>query len=149
MSVYKDAQVEDIEDLLTKLCFKIKKFGRLILDDYNITPPQFDALQIIICRKNITISELSSELFQAPSTVTDLIDRMEKNMLVERIRDTKDKRIVRIVPLTKGYDVLNGVVASRCKFIDKTLSNFSQDEKESFQKQLKIMYEGCQREHLE
>ncbi len=34
-----------IEENLRRVCYKIKKKGREILNDVDITPPQFDALQ--------------------------------------------------------------------------------------------------------
>lgn len=140
MASYQDSQVEKLEFLLRKVCFNIKKRGRVILEDYEITPAQFDALQLIIKNNEITISELSNSLYQAPSTITDLIDRMEKNELVKRIKDAKDRRIVRVIPLEKGHKILENVVLERCKFIDDSLKEVSSDNKERFQEYLTILY---------
>jgi DNA-binding MarR family transcriptional regulator len=73
-----------VEENLRRVCYKIKIKGREILNDVDITPPQFEALQFLIHEENMTIGELSTKMYLACSTVTDLLDRMERNDLVKR-----------------------------------------------------------------
>jgi len=139
LKIYEDPQIEKIEKLLRRVCFYIKKKGRTILEDYDITPAQFEALQIIVNHKEVTISELSNKLYQAPSTITDLVDRMESKDLVKRVRDSKDRRIVRIEGLEKGHNILEAVIMERCKFLDYSLENVSKEDKDSFTEYLDIL----------
>jgi len=139
LKIYEDPQIERIEKLLRRVCFYIKKKGRTILEDYDITPAQFEALQIIINHNEVTISELSNKLYQAPSTITDLVDRMESKDLVKRVRDSKDRRIVRIKGLEKGNNILEAVIMERCKFLDYSLENVSKEDKDSFTEYLDIL----------
>ncbi len=139
MKIYEDPQIEKIEKLLRRVCFYIKKKGRTILEDYDTTPAQFEALQIIVNHKEVTISELSNKLYQAPSTITDLVDRMESKDLVKRVRDSKDIRIVRIEGLEKGHNILEAVIMERCKFLDYSLENVSKEDKDSFTEYLDIL----------
>jgi len=139
LKIYEDPQIEKIEKLLRRVCFYIKKKGRTILEDYDITPAQFEALQIIVNHKEVTISELSNKLYQAPSTITDLVDRMESKDLVKRVRDSKDRRIVRIEGLEKGHNILEAVIMERCKFLDYSLENVSKEDKDNFTEYLDIL----------
>ena len=139
MNNQENLQVQETEILLRRVCFYIKKKGRVILDDYDITPAQFEALQIIINHDEVTISELSSKLYQAPSTITDLVDRMEAKELVQRVRDCKDRRIVRITALEKGHKILDEVLVERCKFVDYALKGVETDDKENFKRVLEIV----------
>ena len=134
--------IENIELQLRRICFGIKKKGREILNNYDITPPQFDALQKVIWCKSMTIGELSSKLFLAPSTITDLVDRMEKSGLVERVKDEKDRRVVKVQPLKKGNDLINAVVEQRREYIASLLRGLSSDEKMEFVKYLDIFTES-------
>src|SRR5690554_4831047 len=88
--------VENIEKYLRKVDYIVRKKGREILNDFNMTIPQFTALQIVVNNGSLTIGDLSQKMGLACSTITDLIDRMEKSELVTRKRDEKDKRVVRI-----------------------------------------------------
>lgn len=131
--------IQSIEFLLRRICFSIKKKGRAILDDFNITPPQFDALQYLVNHGALTISELSSRLFLAPSTITDLVDRMEKSGLVERVRSSEDRRLVKVHVLQKGFDLIDQVVSLRCQFIKNATAELSSEEKDEFIKYLNIL----------
>lgn len=135
-----DENIVKIEFLLRKVCFGIKKRGRGILEDYKITPPQFDALQCLINNGGLTISDLSLKLFQAPSTITDLVDRMENSELVERTRDIKDRRVVRVSVLQKGYDIIDKVLDERCKFVNEALKSINSDDRIEFIKYLDVLY---------
>jgi DNA-binding MarR family transcriptional regulator len=135
-----DENIIKIELLLRKVCFGIKKRGRGILDEYKITPPQFDALQCLINNGGLTISDLSLKLFQAPSTITDLVDRMENSKLVERSRDLLDRRVVRVSVLQKGYDIIDKVLNERCEFVNEALKSMTSDDKVEFIKYLDVVY---------
>lgn len=134
--------VDEIEKHLRKVDYIIRRKGREILSDFNITVPQFTALQILINRGDMTIGELSQNMALACSTITDLIDRMEKAELVARKKDEKDKRVVRIEVLPKGFDILEKVLNKRIDFLNSKLGNFSHDEKLSLNSGLKALYEA-------
>ena len=134
-------QVTDIEKYLRKIDHIIRKEGRLILNDFNITVPQFTALQILINDGNMTIGKLSQKTALAYSTITDLIDRMEKSELVIRKKDDKDKRVVRIEVLPKGFEILEKVLERRREFLKSTLNDFRTEEKEMLNKVLRRLYD--------
>ena len=115
-----------IEENLRRVCYKIKKKGREILNDVEITPPQFEALQYLRNEDNLTIGELSSRMYLACSTVTDLLDRMERNELVRRVKDENDRRIVRIVVLQKGHDLIKLVMENRINYVESILSQLDE-----------------------
>ena len=115
-----------IEENLRRVCYKIKKKGREILNDVDITPPQFDALQYLRKEEFLTIGELSTRMYLACSTVTDLLDRMERNELVKRVKDENDRRIVRIVVLPKGHDLVQRVLDYRINYIESIISELDE-----------------------
>src|SRR5580658_2106040 len=88
----------------------IKQKGRQILNAYTITPPQFVALQWLFELGDMTIGDLSNKMYLAFSTTTDLIDRMEKSELVQRVRDEQDRRVVRIHLLKEGERIIEEVI---------------------------------------
>ena len=127
-----------IEENLRRVCFKIKKKGREILSDVDITPPQFDALQYLRKEEYLTIGELSTRMYLACSTVTDLLDRMERNELVKRVKDENDRRIVRIVVLPKGHDLVQRVLDYRINYIESIISELDESIINSIDEGFKI-----------
>ncbi len=105
--------IVEIENELRYLCGIIKQKGREMLEDYEITPPQFQALLYLVKEENLTIGELSKKMYLACSTITDLVDRMEKNKMVKRVRDQKDRRVVRVSVLSKGHKIIEKVLNAR------------------------------------
>lgn len=132
--------VKEIERNLRKIDHIIRKEGRLILKDYNITVPQFEALQYLIHHENMTIGELSQKMHLAFSTITDLIDRMEKADLVSRMKDPNDKRIVRLKVLPKGTDVIEKVLSRRIEFLYGKLVSLTDEEKDKLDTVLQTLY---------
>ena len=132
--------IVNIEKHLRKVDYIIRLKGREILNDFNITIPQFTALQILIYNGELTIGELSQKMALACSTITDLIDRMEKAQLVVRKKDEKDKRIVRIEVLPIGHEIVKKVLEKRVKFLESKMINLDDKEKNSLSKGLESLY---------
>lgn len=120
--------IADLEKDLRYIASIIKQKGRELLHDYTITPPQFVALQWLFEGGDMTIGELSNKMYLACSTTTDLIDRMEKSELVVRVKDPRDRRVVRIHLLPKGEEMIDEVISKRQQYLQDILINFSEPE---------------------
>ncbi|WP_041720905.1 MarR family winged helix-turn-helix transcriptional regulator [Alkaliphilus metalliredigens] len=136
-----DERIIEIEKELRYLCTVIKQKGREILTDFQITPPQFQALQYLISEDSLTIGELSNKMFLACSTITDLVDRMEKNDLVKRARDEKDRRVVRIVVLDNGHEIINQVLHARRNYLEEVLLDVSSEQRDSVLQGISLIYQ--------
>ncbi|MTI96871.1 MAG: MarR family transcriptional regulator [Firmicutes bacterium] len=139
--------VEEIEMLIRQVSFVIKCRGRDILNDFEITPPQFNALLLLAEHGDMTIGELGSRMYLASSTATDLIDRMERNDLVERIRDTNDRRVVRLHMLENGRKMIDEVMESRKRYLDNILAHLSEAEKKKLVESLESIHELMRHEY--
>lgn len=112
----------------------IKQKGREILSNYTMTPPQFVALQWLFEEGDMTIGELSNKMFLAFSTTTDLVDRMEKNQLVQRVKDPNDRRVVRIHMLEEGKRLIDEVIKKRQGYLQEVLNEYNTDDIEELKK---------------
>ncbi len=125
-----DRHVAEIEDLLRNVSTILKKRGRDILSNFEITNPQLDALLVLRDYGELTMGELCAKMYLACSTATDLIDRMERNGLIERVRDTNDRRVIRLRMLAKGSAVIDEVVSARRTYLATILSELDVADKE-------------------
>ena len=125
-----------IERLLRHVAFIIKKRGRDILSDFEITTPQFLALVVLKDKPGITMGELRERLFLACSTATDLIDRMEKNGYLERNRDPEDRRVIRLSITGKGKDIISQVINARRRYVESILAQLTQEEIDQLERSL-------------
>lgn len=133
--------IKKLEKRLRYISGTIKQNGRKILNNYPITSPQFVALQWLLEEGDLTIGELSNKISLAFSTTTDLVDRMEKNELVERIRDLKDRRVVRIHLLKKGKVIIHEVIEKRQDYLEEVLEIFTNEQTTSLNELLDLLHE--------
>lgn len=132
--------VISIEKHLRRVDYIIRIKGREILKDFNITVPQFTALQILIHNGELTIGELSQKMGLACSTITDLVDRMEKNQLVVRKKDEKDKRVVRIEVLPIGHELVEKVLEKRVAFLESKMEGLEEEKRIALKEGLESLY---------
>jgi len=125
-----DRHVAEIEELLRNVGTILKKRGRDILSNFDITPPQLDALLVLREFGELTMGELCQKMYLACSTATDLIDRMERNGLIERVRDTADRRVIRLKVLAKGSSVIDEVLEARRGYLATILAEIDVADKE-------------------
>jgi MarR family transcriptional regulator, organic hydroperoxide resistance regulator len=133
--------VANIEKDLRYISGIIKQKGREMLSNYKITPPQFVALQWLFEDGDMTIGELSNKMYLACSTTTDLVDRMERNILVERVKDPKDRRVVRIHLLAEGERIIEEVINKRQVYLEDILVDFSSEEIQFLHKSLMKLHQ--------
>ncbi|UOQ46217.1 MarR family transcriptional regulator [Halobacillus salinarum] len=134
------SKIAEVEKELRYIAGIIKQRGREILNHYPITAPQFVALQWLLEKGDMTIGELSNYIHLACSTTTDLVDRMEKNLLVERVRDPNDRRVVRIHVLDKGEQIIHEVIDKRQHYLSEVLKDVPEEEVETLNRLLSLLH---------
>lgn len=125
-----EKSIIEAEIQLRKIAWIIKRKGRKILTNHPITSPQFAALYCVIEAGDLTIGELSQQIGLAFSTTTDIVDRMEKNKLVKRVRDDKDRRVVRVHALDEGREIIKKVIKQRQEYLGDVLDGMSTNQVE-------------------
>ncbi len=131
--------VVEIEQYLRQIAGVVRRKGRTMLEQYNITPPQFDALLILSRTGVLTIGELSNQLYLAYSTTTDLVDRLERAGFVVRERDTVDRRVVRVRLQDKGAQLIEEVLDARRAYLASILQSLDTVERSHILRVLQVL----------
>lgn len=132
--------VVEIEQRLRQIAGVVRRKGRAMLEEYGITPPQFDALVILNWDGELTIGDLSNRLYLAYSTTTDLVDRLERQGFVIRQRDDADRRVVRVKVLEKGSSLIEKVVDARRAYLESILESVGPDERKRILEVLDLLH---------
>jgi DNA-binding MarR family transcriptional regulator len=74
---------------------------------YKITGPQLACLLTIKDNGPLSNAKLAKKVYLSPSTVVGIIDRLEEKKLVERNRDSKDRRLVYISITSEGQKLID------------------------------------------
>lgn len=127
--------INTLKQIMTTLKHKIRCQYR----DDNLTGPQGMLLGMLARHGEMKISELSEKLNLSNSTVSGILDRLEKLGLIERIRSKEDRRVV-YVNITPEY---RKVAEQRFKEIEKgievKMSNASPEELDKVLEGLNIL----------
>ncbi len=82
--------------------------------------------------KNLqTQKELADFIRIQPASMTDILKRMERDELVERIRDENDLRSIRVSITEKGREKVHAFFEKEASLDDIGLRGFSAEEKEA------------------
>lgn len=130
---------KQIEYSLRHIGERTKLKSREHLKVYDISLPQFIAMQWLHEHEQLTIGELSKKLFLAYSTTTDIVDKLERKELVLRIQSEADKRVFHVKLLEKGYKLIDEVIFARQQYTEGILSVMDEDDKLKFKEALEIM----------
>ena len=105
------------------LCFAVYSLGHAfnraykpLLEAIGLTYPQYVAMVALWEQDGLTVGELGDRLHLDSGTLTPLLKRLESAGLVQRARDAKDERQVRI-RLTKA----GGALREKARSIPTTL----------------------------
>lgn len=90
-----------------------------LLEETGMSAPQGMVLGLLSKKKKMKITELSHELCLSNSTVSGIVDRLEKQEMVIRERSEKDKRVV-YVSISPNFNDMHEIFR---KQFDKNLQN--------------------------
>ncbi len=100
------------ESVIHDLVWSIRRLVRAVYLDsqkiskrYGLTGPQSAVLRNLYNNGSMSSADLSRNLFVTPSNITGIIDRLEKKMLVERIKKVGDRRVTLITLTEAGNDL--------------------------------------------
>tara|TARA_B100001250_G_scaffold122481_1_gene104023 strand:- start:152 stop:577 length:426 start_codon:yes stop_codon:yes gene_type:complete len=115
-------------ELISSLLIDLQRLFKNEVTFKNISYTQILAL-ISISDRGVEMSTLSWDLALDNSTVTRLVNRLEKKNLVFRKKSKKDKRLVKVC-LTKEGEAIQNKIEEKIDFLgSKIESQFSYDKK--------------------
>lgn len=96
-----------------------------------LTVPQFSVLELLKKHGQSTTKLLSEELMVAKPNITCIIDNLEKQNLVKRIKSEGDRRIVYLELTRPGLNKLEQIWPKYVEHISSLAANLSKDELKS------------------
>lgn len=113
------------------------KEAQRFLRSYGLTPTQLDVIALLSTGEGITQQELSKKLLTTKGNIASLIDRMERDGLVERRVDASDRRRYRLFLTPKSKRLLESVIPKYREWLMALIDSLSAEEKMLLQSLLK------------
>lgn len=91
-----------INYLLTTSQHAVSQYLSSKLSEYDITPSQYGVLNCLWEKEYTTPKKISETLCIENSTISGILDRMQKKKLIDRVINKDDKREVKVFLTQKG-----------------------------------------------
>ena len=92
------------------------------LDRLDLTAPQFYVLATIGYAGGMPFSNIGEKMMVTVSNLTGIVDRLEEKGLVTRVRDSRDRRVVRVMMTDKGAKLYKSTIPLFEKSISEVFS---------------------------
>lgn len=120
------------ELLLRVICSVIRLHGREILARHHLSPPQFEIMTAIYFEGEMSQNEMPKKLHLAKSTISSLLDRLEKQGMISKRKTQLDKRISAVRLTFKGANVIDQVIERRRELLKVLSGHLSEKQRKEF-----------------
>ncbi len=131
------------------ICFNIGRVMRKVYEHYedrlapfNLTTPQYLIFSALWAGDGITIGELGQRVSLDGSTVTGILDRMEKNGYVERRPNAEDRRSALVYLTPKAKEVGPKIIKFADDLDDDFRRRFSAKDMAVFERVIRELAES-------
>jgi len=121
-------EVDAIVETIIYLYTESRRLTKGMAREVGLTGPQLTVIKLLETFENLSLSSLSERIRAQNSTVTGIIDRMEREGLVRRERSTTDRRVVHIRLSDKGQKLAQKIQVEPMEIFRGALGSLSAAE---------------------
>jgi DNA-binding MarR family transcriptional regulator len=121
-------EIDSIIEAMLYLYTESRRITKELARQVDLTGPQLTVIKMLEGVGDLSLSELSERIRAQNSTVTGIIDRMERENLVVRARSTEDRRVVKIRLTEKGAKIARGIAVEPMEILRDALDSLTQAE---------------------
>lgn len=117
-----------------------QSFSRLVAHDlarHGLTTPQFGVLEALYHLGPLTLGELAGKLLVTGGNITYVMDRLEREGLVQRVRSESDRRVVTAELTCEGRELLDRIFPDHAEIIEEAMGVLDASEREELHRLLK------------
>ena len=145
----RDPDKPDIDRIVEALVYLYTEGRRLtkeVARQHGLTGPQVTAIKMLEAFGDLSLTELSARMKAKNSTLTGIIDRMQRDGLVERARSDEDRRVVLIRLTDRGRELASAVPVASMQIFATALQALSHDERTTLRKLLRKVSDAVRTE---
>jgi DNA-binding MarR family transcriptional regulator len=136
------ALVAQIERDLGGIRHAMRKPLEAAVSEGELTMPQRAVMQVVVRNPGINLRSLSQEVSLAHSTVSGIIDRLEKRGMVKRRTDAADGRVGRIYPTAEVQKFVRNLIPKLTRGpLEKALGKATATERTTIEQALRRLRE--------
>jgi MarR family 2-MHQ and catechol resistance regulon transcriptional repressor len=100
---------------------------------YGLTSPQYEVLRTLGASKakSLPMNEISREMLVTFADITTIVDNLEKQNYVKRVRGGEDRRVIRVELTAEGLVLFDKILVAHRRQISKLMRGLSRSELEN------------------
>ena len=118
--------VDSIVETIIYLYTESRRLTKGLASQFGLTGPQLTVIKLLETFQDLSLSSLSERIRAQNSTVTGIIDRMEREGLVRRERSTVDRRVVHIRLSEKGQKLARQIQVEPMEIFRDAMASLTQ-----------------------
>lgn len=122
------SEVDQVLEAILYLYTESRRVTKELARRADLTGPQLTVVKLLEHIGDLSLSSLSEKIGAQNSTVTGIIDRMEREGLVTRERSTEDRRVVYIKLSEKGRELAREIKVEPMEIFRSALESLSAQE---------------------
>ena len=122
------SDVDAVLEAIIYLYTESRRITKELAKRADLTGPQLTVVKLLEQVGDLSLSELSDRIRAQNSTVTGIIDRMEREGLVLRERSKEDRRVVHIKLTPKGHTLAKEIPVEPMEIFKGALESLSVQE---------------------
>lgn len=128
--------------LIREISSKINLYVAEKLKTTGLTVQQITVIKLIAHNKEITVSELAEKMSVRKSTISGILDRLNKMDIIIKTRSFDDKRVTYIDFSENGQKLVEHIKNIVNKSFESTFENISKDKLEEIYKNLNFLLDN-------
>lgn len=123
--------------VLSRTLQSIQKQSEKDIKGYGLNKTEFGVLELLYHKGNHPIQNIGKKLLLASSSITYVIDQLEKKNLIKRKASPKDRRMTYASITKKGHNLMDDIFPEHKKALHDIFRGLNMDEKTLMISQLK------------
>lgn len=139
------------EDLSLKLFVVMSRAMQTIarrveedIKNYGLNTTEFAVLELLYHKGEQPIQKIGEKVLLASSSITYVVDKLEKKQLLVRKPCSRDRRVTYAVITDKGRELMEAIFPKHKKAIEKIFAGINDEEKAQLIEQLKRLGKHAQ-----
>ncbi|MFH5836888.1 MarR family winged helix-turn-helix transcriptional regulator [Proteiniclasticum sp. C24MP] len=123
--------------VLTRALDSVRKSIEKEIRSYGLNPTEFAVLELLYNKGEQTVQKIGEKVLIASSSITYVVDKLEKKNLILRTPNPEDRRITQVSITEKGKALMDDIFPGHAKAVQRILEGLTMEEKEEMISQLK------------
>ncbi len=148
MAEPRDGSKDDVARILEAIVFlytESRRATKEVAREHGLTGPQVTAIKMLEGFGDLSLSALSARMSARNSTITGIVDRMQRDGLVERVRSEDDRRVTLIRLTPRGAALARAIPIEPMKIFERALAALAPADRSTLRRILREMSEAVAR----